>query len=68
MEDKIIELLRKNRIGKEKAVYLAHELLFLLSVVGRSEQLKAIVDLKEHCSQRYEHWERDEIERLVDSL
>lgn len=29
MEDKIIELLRKNRIGEEKAVYLAHELLFL---------------------------------------
>jgi hypothetical protein len=36
--------------------------------VGRSEQLKAIADLKEHCSQRYEQWERDEIERLVDSL
>lgn len=32
MEDKIIELLRKNRIGKDKAVYLAHELLFLFSV------------------------------------
>jgi len=32
MEKKIIELLRKNRIGEEKAVYLAHELLFLLSV------------------------------------
>jgi hypothetical protein len=39
MEDKIIELLRKNRIGEEKAIYLAHELLFLFSVVGRSEQL-----------------------------
>ena len=35
MEDKIIELLRKNRIGKEKAVYLAHELLFLFSVSTR---------------------------------
>lgn len=32
MEDKIIELLRKNRIGEEKAIYLAHELLFLFSV------------------------------------
>lgn len=39
MENKIIELLRKNRIGKEKAIYLAHELLFLFSDVGRSEQL-----------------------------
>ena len=38
------------------------------SVAGRSEQLKAIQELKDHCSQRYEHWERDEIERLVDSL
>lgn len=36
MENKIIELLRKNGIGEEKAIYLAHELLFLLS----SEQLK----------------------------
>lgn len=34
MEDKIIKLLRKNRIGKEKAMYLAHELLFLFSVNG----------------------------------
>jgi len=39
MEDKIIKLLRKNRIGEDKAVYLAHELLFLLSVAGRRELL-----------------------------
>jgi len=35
MEDKIIELFRKNRIGEEKAIYLAHELLFLFSVSNR---------------------------------
>ena len=40
MEDKIIELLRKNRIGEEKAVYLAHELLILLSDKRQSKQLK----------------------------
>jgi len=39
MEDKIIELLRKNRIGKQKAIYLAHELLFLFPVVRQSKQL-----------------------------
>ena len=39
MEDKIIELLRKNRIGEEKAIYLAHELLFLFNFVGQNEQL-----------------------------
>ncbi len=44
------------------------EALRIHDVVGRSEQLKAIEGLKKHCEQMYEHWDRNEIERLVDSL
>ena len=68
MEDRIIELLRKNRIGEEKAVYLAHELLFLLSVVGQSEQLKAVEKLKDFAYEVCPLHREDDLEEIVGSL
>ena len=44
MEDKVIELLRKNRIGEEKATYLAHELLLLFSAGEQRESLLAVAE------------------------
>ena len=65
---KSIELLRKNRIGEEKAVYLAHELLFLLSVVGQSEQLKAVEKLKDFAYEVCPLHREDDLEEIVGSL
>ncbi len=77
MEDKIIELLRKNRIGEEKAVYLAHELLLLLSDKGRSEQLPNNEEVKAHidtlpyygtCTTEYNEGFEDGVKWLKEQL
>ena len=68
MENEIYQILKKHNLSLKKREEVLTDLLLLFSVVGRSEQLKAVEKLKDFAYEVCPLHREDDLEEIVGSL